>query len=118
MQTNPQVDAYLAKAKRWRQEMESLRALALGCNLAEELKWGKPCYSLGGKNVVIIIGFKEYCGLAFFKGALLKDPKNLLVRPGGKSASPARARSPSSKPPCRPTSAKPSPWKNPARKSR
>ena len=79
---NPKVDAYLAHAKKWREEMALLRKILLSCPLTEELKWGKPCYSFEGKNVVLIIGFKNYCSLLFGKGALLKDAKGLLVKAG------------------------------------
>ncbi|HJT35947.1 MAG TPA: YdeI/OmpD-associated family protein [Pirellulales bacterium] len=79
---NPKVDAYLRKAKKWQREFEQLRRISLGCQLTEELKWGLPCYTLQNKNIVIIQGFKEYCALLFFKGALLKDPKGILVTPG------------------------------------
>jgi len=80
--TNPKVDAVLRQEKKWREEFETLRAIALGFQLTEELKWGQPCYTLQGKNVVLIHGFKEYCALMFFKGALLKDPKRILATPG------------------------------------
>lgn len=79
--TNPKVDAYLKNAKRWREEMEMLRALLLDTPLTEELKWGKPCYALNDGNVVLIVGFKEYCALLFCKGALLKDPHGILIQP-------------------------------------
>ena len=79
---NPKVDAFMQKAKRWREESEKLRAILLDCPLTEELKWGQPCYTLQGKNVILIGGFKEYCTLLFFKGALLPDPHNILVAPG------------------------------------
>jgi uncharacterized protein YdeI (YjbR/CyaY-like superfamily) len=79
---NPRVDAFLSGAERWREEMRRLRAIILRFPLAEELKWGKPCYTLEGKNVVIIIGFKDSCALMFCKGALLKDTKGLLLKPG------------------------------------
>ncbi len=77
---NPKVDAVLRKAKTWREEFERLRAIALDCRLTEELKWGVPCYTLDNRNVVLIHGFKEYCALLFFKGALLKDAKGILIR--------------------------------------
>jgi uncharacterized protein YdeI (YjbR/CyaY-like superfamily) len=77
---NPKVDAYVKAEKTWRAETEQLRRILLTCDLTEELKWGHPCYSLEGKNVVLIHGFKEYCALLFFKGALLKDPKGILVQ--------------------------------------
>jgi len=79
---NPKVDGYLKRAKTWREETEKLRAIVLTCPLTEEMKWGKPCYTLEKKNIVLIQGFKEYCALLFFKGALLKDPDGLLVQPG------------------------------------
>lgn len=79
---NPKVDAFLLRAKKWQAEQEKLRAILLGCPLTEELKWGQPCYTLQGKNIVLIGGFKEYCTLLFFKGALLSDPFGRLVAPG------------------------------------
>jgi uncharacterized protein YdeI (YjbR/CyaY-like superfamily) len=78
---NPKVDGYLKRAKKWREEMDTLRSILLGCDLTEELKWGKPCYTFQGRNVVLIIGFKEYCALLLCQGALLKDPHGILVRP-------------------------------------
>jgi uncharacterized protein YdeI (YjbR/CyaY-like superfamily) len=78
---NPKVDGFLKKAEKWREEMEKLRTIVLGCQLDEELKWGKPCYSFEGKNVAIIIPFKESCALMFCKGALLKDPHGVLLKP-------------------------------------
>jgi uncharacterized protein YdeI (YjbR/CyaY-like superfamily) len=77
---NPRVDFFFTKAKQWREEFEELRAIVLGCQLTEELRWGKPCYTFEGANIVLIHGFKEYCALLFFKGALLKDPKGLLIQ--------------------------------------
>ena len=77
---NPKVDAYLRETENWRKETETLRAIALSCGLAEELKWGKPCYTFQDHNVIIIQGFKEYCALMFCKGSLLKDPKGILVQ--------------------------------------
>lgn len=62
--------------------MEKLRTILLDCGLAEELKWGKPCYSFQNSNVVIIQPFKAYCALLFFKGVLLKDPGGILVKTG------------------------------------
>ncbi|AIY41067.1 DUF1801 domain-containing protein [Collimonas arenae] len=76
---NPKVDAYLSKAKKWQEEFEKLRMIILDCQLTEELKWGVPCYSLDKRNIVLIHGFKEYCAVLFFKGALLKDPKHILI---------------------------------------
>ncbi len=80
--TNPKVDAYFTKAKKWGEELARLRGIILSGAVAEELKWGKPCYTAEGGNVVLLIGFKDYCSLLFPKGALLKDAKKLLVRAG------------------------------------
>jgi uncharacterized protein YdeI (YjbR/CyaY-like superfamily) len=79
---NPKVDGYLSKVKNWREEIEKLRMIILGCGLAEKLKWGKPCYAFQERNVVIIQGFKKYCALLFFKGVLLKDTNGILVKTG------------------------------------
>ncbi|MBL7713465.1 MAG: YdeI/OmpD-associated family protein [Chitinophagaceae bacterium] len=64
----------------WQQEYAALRDLIQACHLEEDLKWGCPCYTFNGKNVVLIHGFKEYCAVLFFKGALLKDPKKVLIQ--------------------------------------
>jgi uncharacterized protein YdeI (YjbR/CyaY-like superfamily) len=77
---NPKVDVCFSKARRWQKELKKLRTIVLDCGLAEELKWGQPCYTFENKNIVLIHGFKEYCALLFFKGALLKDPKGLLIQ--------------------------------------
>lgn len=77
---NSMVDEYIRKEKKWREEFEKLRRILLDCPLAEDFKWGKPCYSFEGKNVVLIHGFKEYCAILFIKGALLKDPHGVLIR--------------------------------------
>jgi len=77
---NPKVDWYFTKAKQWKEESEKLRAIILDCGLAEELRWGKPCYTFQKSNVVLIHGFKPYCALLFMKGALLKDPKGILIQ--------------------------------------
>ena len=77
---NPKVDKYLARAKNWRKEVEALRAIVLECKLEEDLKWGVPCYSIEKSNIVLIHVFKEYCALLFFKGALLKDAKGVLIQ--------------------------------------
>jgi uncharacterized protein YdeI (YjbR/CyaY-like superfamily) len=82
MSTNPKIDAFLRQEKQWREECTTLRSICLGCDLTEELKWGKPCYTYRDSNVVIIQGFKEYCALMFCKGALLKDAKHVLNRIG------------------------------------
>ena len=77
---NPKVDEYLRKAKKWRDESTALRRVVLDCELTEELKWGCPCYTFRKSNIVLIHGFKEYCALLFFKGALLKDPKGIFIQ--------------------------------------
>lgn len=77
---NPKVDFFFDKAKQWQEELEKLRTIVLDCQLTEALKWGVPCYTFQGKNIVLIHGFKEYCALLFFKGALLRDTHNILVR--------------------------------------
>lgn len=69
-------------AKKWQKETEHLRKIALDCDLREELKWGKHCFTFLGKNVAIVIPLKESSALSFFKGALLKDPKHILERIG------------------------------------
>ncbi len=79
---NPSVDPFFMNLKVWREELLVLRSLVLECGLSEELKWSAPCYVQGKSNVIIIQGFKEYCALMFFKGALLKDEKSLLRAPG------------------------------------
>lgn len=78
---NSNVDAFLSKAGKWKPEMMALRKIILTCPLAEALKWGKPCYTLRDKNVVLIVPFKNYCALLLPKGALIRDPKHILVRP-------------------------------------
>ena len=77
---NPKVDWYFNKDKKWKPESEKLRTIILGCDLSEELRWGKPCYTFEGNNIVLIHGFKEYCAVLFFKGVLLKDPKRILIQ--------------------------------------
>ena len=77
---NPKVDVFLSKAKKWQEEMETLRMIILDCQLTEELKWGKPCYTFQKKNIVLIHGFKEYCALLFIKGALLNDANGILIQ--------------------------------------
>lgn len=77
---NPKVDFFFSKAKKWQEEMKKLRTIVLACPLTEELKWGKACYTFQKNNIVLIHGFKEYCALLFFKGALLKDAKGILIQ--------------------------------------
>lgn len=78
---NDKVDQFLDKASNWKQEMTLLREIILdNKDLTEDYKWMHPCYTLQGKNVVLIHGFKDYCALLFHKGALLKDPKGILIQ--------------------------------------
>jgi uncharacterized protein YdeI (YjbR/CyaY-like superfamily) len=78
--TNPKVDAYFARKDTWREETARLRTIVLDCGLTEELKWGEPCYTVGKANIVLIHGFKDYCALLFFKGALMKDEAGILIQ--------------------------------------
>lgn len=78
--TNPKVDFYFNKAKQWQEEFEKLRVIILDSGLTEELKWGCPCYTFEKRNIVLIHGFKEYCALLFFKGALLNDANGILIQ--------------------------------------
>jgi uncharacterized protein YdeI (YjbR/CyaY-like superfamily) len=77
---NPEVDWYFTKEKAWAKEFAKLRELALASGLTEELKWGHPCYTLDGKNVFLMHGFKDYCALLFTKGALIEDDAGILVQ--------------------------------------
>jgi len=77
---NPKVDWFFDKDTQWQSAFKALRTIALDSGLSEELKWGHPCYTLKGKNVVLMHGFKDYCALLFHKGALLKDPEGILVQ--------------------------------------
>lgn len=77
---NSKIDWFFTKAGKWQEEFENLREIILETGLKEELKWGQACYTLDKKNIVLIHGFKEYCAILFFKGALLKDPKNILIQ--------------------------------------
>lgn len=77
---NPKVDFYFNKAKKWQEELEQLRVIALDCGLDEELKWGCPCYTFEKNNIVLIHAFKEYCALLFFKGTLLNDANGILIQ--------------------------------------
>ncbi|MDG5472346.1 YdeI family protein [Jeotgalibacillus sp. ET6] len=74
------VDGFLKKEKKWQAEFQKLRELMLECGLTEDFKWMHPCYTVDGKNVVIIHGFKDYCAIMFQKGALMKDPDHLLIQ--------------------------------------
>ncbi|WP_288376893.1 YdeI/OmpD-associated family protein [uncultured Chryseobacterium sp.] len=77
---NPKVNFFFNEAKQWKKEFEKLRTIALSTELVEDLKWGCPCYTYEGKNIFLIHGFKEYCALLFFKGALMKDPDHILIQ--------------------------------------
>lgn len=77
---NPTVDFYFNKAEKWRDEFNTLRLIILECGLNEELKWGCPCYTFQNGNIVLIHGFKDYCALLFFKGALMPDVQGILIQ--------------------------------------
>src|ERR1041385_4269528 len=72
----------MAYREQWAAEIAAMRRVLGGLAMTEECKWGKPTYTVDGKNVVIMQGFKEYFALGFFQGALLKDPKKVLVQLG------------------------------------
>jgi uncharacterized protein YdeI (YjbR/CyaY-like superfamily) len=77
---NPAVDDYIDNAQKWQEALTALRAIVLDCQLDETIKWGVPCYTFQGRNVVLMHTFKEYCALLFHKGALLNDPAGLLIQ--------------------------------------
>jgi uncharacterized protein YdeI (YjbR/CyaY-like superfamily) len=77
---NLKVDWFFSKDTKWQKEYEKLRTIILDCGLNEELKWGCPCYTFQNTNIVLIHGFKEYCALLFFKGALLNDADGILIQ--------------------------------------
>lgn len=77
---NPKVDWYFEKDHKWLEAIRQLRHIVLDCGLTEELKWGCPCYTFQGSNIVLIHVFKEYCALLLFKGALLADTEGILVQ--------------------------------------
>jgi len=79
-QKNPNAEFFFSNPGKWQREFASLRSILLEFDLAEEVKWGVPCYLYEGKNLVLIHGFKEYCAILFFQGALLPDPGHLLVQ--------------------------------------
>lgn len=87
-----EVDAYIERSDRWPDEMAAVRSMLLDEGLAEEIKWGKPCYTYGGKNVLIFQEMKDFLALMFFKGALLDDPQNVLEAQGPNSRSARRMR--------------------------
>lgn len=80
--TNPKVDGYIRKSKPWQAVLQRLRMIVLGSGLNEEIKWRAPCYTFENHNVAFIGTLKDCCVLSFIKGALLKDPKGILVKPG------------------------------------
>jgi uncharacterized protein YdeI (YjbR/CyaY-like superfamily) len=84
---NAELEAWFAKARTWHDERARLRSILLDCGLTETLKWGKPTYTHDGTNIVLIMPLKETCALLFMKGALLKDPKGILIQPGENSQS-------------------------------
>jgi len=73
------------KVLRWTEELTTFRAMALQAGLEEDIKWGMPCYSVDGGNVLIVAAFKDYCAVTFFKGVLLKDPAEILELAGPNS---------------------------------
>lgn len=77
---NPAVEFYFTKATSWAAERAMLRQIALASGLTEELKWGHPCYTLNGANLVLIHCFKDYAAYLFHKGVLLPDPEGILVQ--------------------------------------
>lgn len=87
---NPDVDRFIDRAARWQEEMKLLRETLLDCELTEEIKWGTPCYSAAGGNIVIMQPFKAHLSLMFFKGALLDDPEGILRSQGENTQSALR----------------------------
>lgn len=77
---NPKVDSFLENLNTWQVELSRLRELIIDCGLTEDFKWMHPCYTYNSNNIVLIHGFKDYCALLFYKGALLKDPHAILVQ--------------------------------------
>lgn len=82
---NPDVDKFIKKSKQWQDEIARLRSVLLKTKLEENFKWNLPCYSYKDRNIAIIQPFKSCLGLMFFKGALLKDPKSVLINNGPNS---------------------------------
>ena len=89
---NPEVDAYIKRSQKWPEEMAALRPILLGSGLTEEIKWGKPCYSHGGNNVVILQEMNDFLALMFFKGTLLDNSAGVLEDQGPNSRSARRIR--------------------------
>jgi len=90
MSTNPDVDAYVERSQRWPLEIAALRPILTGCDLVEEIKWAKPCYSHEGRNILILQEMKEFLAAMFFKGSLLADPDGVLEDQGPNSRSARR----------------------------
>ena len=86
----PDVDEYIARSERWPDEMTGLRPILLSRGLTEAIKWGKPCYSHEGANVVILQEMKDFLALMFFKGSLLDDSEGVLEEQGPNSRSARR----------------------------
>ncbi|UAY56426.1 YdeI/OmpD-associated family protein [Arachidicoccus terrestris] len=76
---NPKVDFYFENDTSWQKHIRLLREIILSTGLEEHLKWGTPCYTHHGRNIVLIHTFKEYCAVLFFKGALLQNAQGLLI---------------------------------------
>ena len=87
---NPRVDDYIAQSQQWPAEMAALRPILLAAGLTEEIKWRKPCYTHGGKNIVILQEMNEFLALMFFKGALVDDPDGVMRDQGPNSRSARR----------------------------
>jgi uncharacterized protein YdeI (YjbR/CyaY-like superfamily) len=79
---NPEVDKFFANSKQWKSELAELRKIILDFDLTEELKWNKPCYMFQDTNIISLTPLKESCAISFFKGALMIDPSNILIKPG------------------------------------
>ena len=74
------INAFFEKGSAWQECMQALRKIVLQCGLDETMKWGVPCYMHEGKNIILLHGFKQYCAINFFKGALLSDKEQLLIQ--------------------------------------
>ena len=79
-EVNSRVDAFMRKSDSWQDEYELMREIALSTGLTEDLKWGQPCYTLNNANIFLLHSFKSYCAILFMKGALMKDPENILIQ--------------------------------------
>lgn len=76
----------------WTHPLKLLRAIAQKSGLEETRKWGVPCYTYEGKNIMLLGAFKGHCIMGFFKGALIDDHQNILTAPGSNSQSMRQAR--------------------------